>query len=79
MNTLDVLMYGNRTVGDVLDILPLESWETEGVCGVWSSKNIVAHLTSYEWVLADILRELEAWMTLLFMPSTVTSENISPR
>ncbi len=59
MNTLDVLMYGNRTVVDVLDILPLDSWETEGVCGVWSSKNIVAHLTSYEWVLADILRELE--------------------
>ncbi len=60
MNASNVLKYGNRTVMDVLDSLPFDNWETEGVCGIWSVKNIVAHLTSYEWVLADILRELEA-------------------
>jgi hypothetical protein len=60
MNTLDVLKYGNRTFVDGLDRLPLDNWETDGVCGVWSVKNIVAHLTSYEWLLADILRELTA-------------------
>lgn len=58
MNALDVMKYGNRTVMDVLDALPMEKWEAEGVCGIWSVKNILAHLTSYEWVLADILREM---------------------
>lgn len=58
MNALDVMKYGNLTVVHALAELPFAHWEAGGVCGVWSVKNIVAHLTSYEWVLADILREL---------------------
>lgn len=58
MNALDVMKYGNGTVMGVLSQLSFAHWETDGVCGIWSVKNIVAHLTSYEWVMADILREM---------------------
>jgi hypothetical protein len=34
---------------------PEMAWETPGACGVWSVKDIIAHLASYERVLVDIL------------------------
>jgi hypothetical protein len=59
MNMLDVLKYGHRTVMGTLDGLPQADWETGGVCGVWSVKDILAHLASYEEVLIDVLRALD--------------------
>jgi uncharacterized damage-inducible protein DinB len=58
MNALDVMKYGNLTFLGPLAALPFDQWETDGVCGIWSVKNIVAHIASYEWVMADILRQL---------------------
>jgi uncharacterized damage-inducible protein DinB len=58
MNMLDVMKYGHRTVMNTLDGLPQADWETEGVCGWWSVKNILAHLASYEEVLIDVLATL---------------------
>jgi hypothetical protein len=55
MNALDVLKYGDKTVHQVLDGFPDEAWETPGVCGVLSVKEIVAHLAAYENVLVDVL------------------------
>ena len=55
MNTLDVLKYGHQTVLNTLDGVPQSEWETGGVCGVWSVKEIVAHLTSFEHLLAEVL------------------------
>lgn len=55
MNTLDVLKYGHQTVLDTLDGVPQSEWETGGVCGVWSVKEIIAHLTSFEHLLAEVL------------------------
>ena len=55
MNAADILKYGHRTVLQTIDGLPESEWETAGVCGVWSVKNIIAHLASYEHVLADVL------------------------
>ncbi len=57
MNTHDVLKYGHLTVLSTLEGVPQAEWEVAGVCGSWSVKNIVGHLTSYEWVLADVLKE----------------------
>ena len=34
---------------------PLTLWEMPGACGVWSCKDIIAHLASFEHVLVDIL------------------------
>lgn len=55
MNVLDVLRYGNRTLLASLESLPRDDWQVGGVCGVWSVKDIVAHLASYEHMLAEAL------------------------
>ena len=55
MNAKDILMYGNRTVLMTLTGVPEEEWYTEGVCGIWSVKEIVAHLASFEYVLTEVL------------------------
>lgn len=55
MNAGDILKYGHGTALAAVDGLPDEAWETPGVCGVWSVKEIMAHLASYELVLGDAL------------------------
>lgn len=55
MNAVDILMYGNRTLLDSLEDLAEGDWEVAGVCGIWSVKDIMAHLASYEHLLAEAL------------------------
>jgi hypothetical protein len=55
MNAADILKYGQLTVHQTIDGFPETAWETAGACGVWSVKDIIAHLASYEQVLVDIL------------------------
>jgi DinB superfamily len=55
MNATDILKYGQPTVLQTIDGFPESAWETPGACGVWSVKDIIAHLASYEQVLVDIL------------------------
>jgi ABC-type transport system substrate-binding protein len=55
MNALDILKYGHRTVCRVIDGLPEPDWETGGVCGYWSVKDIIGHLAAFEHVLTDVL------------------------
>lgn len=55
MNAIDMLKYGHLTVLGALDGFPDDRWEIGGACGAWSVKNIVAHLASFEQVLADLL------------------------
>jgi hypothetical protein len=57
MNTNDVLKYGHLWVLKHVQGLSEEQWETPNVCGWWSVKNIIAHLTSFENVLVDILNQ----------------------
>ena len=58
MNAVDVLRYGHGTVLTTLEGVPSTEWTTPGVCGVWSVKDIVAHLASYELALVDVLTSL---------------------
>jgi uncharacterized damage-inducible protein DinB len=55
MNAHDILRYGHQTVLDTVDEVPADEWETPNVCGVWSVRQIVAHLASFEQVLAEVL------------------------
>ncbi len=55
MNATDILKYGQLTVLQAIEGFPERAWETAGACGVWSVKDIIAHLASYEEVLVDIL------------------------
>lgn len=58
MNAIDVLQYGYRTVMTTIEGLPESEWETSGVCGYRSVKDIIAHLASYEHILVDVLYTL---------------------
>ena len=55
MNASDILMYGHGTVLQTIEGLPESAWETPGACGVWSIKDIIGHLASYEHVMVDVL------------------------
>jgi hypothetical protein len=55
MHAVDILNYGQQTVLQAIDGFPETAWETPGACGVWSVKDIIAHLASYERILVDIL------------------------
>lgn len=58
MNADDVMKYGHMTLMSTLNAVDENLLEVEGVCGVWSVKNILAHLTSFELLLADALSQL---------------------
>lgn len=55
MNPADVLKYGHKTVLDTLKGLTPEQMEIGGVCGVWSTRDIIAHLASYELFLDGVM------------------------
>jgi len=55
MNAIDILKYGHRTVLNTIDDLPESEWQTNGVCGVWSVKDIISHLASFEHILVEVL------------------------
>lgn len=58
MNTTDILKYGHQAVLGTIDGLAEADWYTPGVCGVWSVKDIIAHLASFEHWLIDVLNSL---------------------
>ena len=58
MNINDVAEYGHQTVLQTVEGLPDEAWTQDGVCGVWSVKDIIAHLASFEHVLVDVVHTL---------------------
>jgi hypothetical protein len=55
MNATDILKYGQLAVMQAIDGFPETEWETAGACGIWSVKDIIAHLASCEPILVDIL------------------------
>ncbi len=55
MNALDILKYGHQTVQHTIDGLHDSAWEKPGACGIWSVKDIIAHLASFELMLVDVL------------------------
>ncbi len=55
MNAHDILKYGHLWVRKHLEGLSDEQMVVPGVCGIWSVKEIMAHLASYECVLEEVL------------------------
>jgi hypothetical protein len=58
VNALDVMKYGNLTFLGAVSKVPEAERETAGVCGYWSTKDLVAHLASYEVALVEALHEV---------------------
>lgn len=57
MNASDILRYGNATLLKTLERMPDSDWDIPTVCGIWSGKDVMAHLASYETVLVEILSD----------------------
>lgn len=58
MNAQDILKYGHLTLLKSLERIPEARWQAKGVCGVWNTKDVIAHLASYEVVLVEILTQM---------------------
>jgi uncharacterized protein (TIGR03083 family) len=72
MQASDILKYGTSFFQGTLDGVPDSEWSTPDVCGVWSVKDIVAHLASYENLLSDILADFPD------VPSSVVQTMMDP-
>ncbi len=55
MHAVDVLSYGHRNLMRSLSGIEGADWKKTGVCGVWSAKDVMAHLASYEIMLGEVL------------------------
>ncbi|MEP7286732.1 MAG: DinB family protein [Chloroflexota bacterium] len=55
MNAVDIIKYGHSFLNQSMDGLQDSDWEISGACGVWSPKDIMAHLASYEHLLCEVL------------------------
>lgn len=58
MDSKDILKYGHLTVTGSAENVPYAEWETPNVCGVWSVKDIIGHLASFEHMLLDITNQI---------------------
>jgi hypothetical protein len=54
MNTLDVLMYGQRTIRSTIDRYGPDDWGRIAL-GVWTAKDLLGHLGAFEVRFADQL------------------------
>jgi DinB family protein len=54
MNTIDVLMYGQRTVSSTIDRYGPDDWARIAL-GVWTAKDLLGHLGAFEVRFADQL------------------------
>lgn len=58
MDSGDILKYGHLTVAGSAENVPYTEWETPNVCGVWSVKDIISHLASFEHMLIDVTTQI---------------------
>jgi hypothetical protein len=63
MNLDDVLKYGHQTVMNSINGLDEADSLVSGVCGFWTVRDIIAHLSSHELLLRDILNQFLGKMT----------------
>jgi hypothetical protein len=57
MNAPDILKYGHGWFLKQLDDFPEARWEISGATGIWSAKDVLSHIASYEVALPIILEE----------------------
>ncbi len=55
MDALDILHYGDLEVRRGFEGLAPATWAAVGVTSRWSPRDLLAHLASYELLLADVL------------------------
>lgn len=59
MHPVDILKYGHQTIVQSVDGLAKPDWNISGACGVWSVREIIAHLATFELFLIEILQSVQ--------------------
>ncbi len=54
MNAADILKYGHLTL--MSSIEGIADWDTPGVVGNWTAKDLLAHLASYEHIITEVFQ-----------------------
>ena len=54
MNPVDMMMYGQRTIDELIDRYKSDDWSAIAL-GVWTTKDLVGHLGAFEVRFADVL------------------------
>src|SRR5712691_11647312 len=54
MNPVDMMMYGQRTIDELIDRLEPGDWSAIAL-GVWTTKDLVGHLGAFEVRFGDVL------------------------
>ena len=54
MNAADILKYGHLTLMGSIE--GIEDWDTRGAVGIWTAKDLMAHLASYEHIIAEVFQ-----------------------
>ncbi|MCA9911563.1 MAG: DinB family protein [Anaerolineae bacterium] len=55
MHPISILEYGQRQVVNAVKDLPDAAWDTPGVCGFWSVKQIIGHLIGWEHYFEEFI------------------------
>lgn len=55
MHATDILFHGHRSLMRSVQNIEGEQWHQAGVCGVWSAKDVLAHMASYELMLGEVI------------------------
>lgn len=55
MNVMSILRYSRRKIPEVVEPLSEADWDLPGVCGEWSTKQVVAHLTAWASYFTEFL------------------------
>ena len=55
MNVVDMMRYGDGTLMGSIERFPADKFEIPDMCGWWSAKDILAHLTTSEKLCAEVL------------------------
>ena len=58
MHANDVHRYGHAFIISALDGLDEQHYETDGVCGEWSVKDVIGHLAAFEGALVEVLQDI---------------------
>ncbi len=48
MHPLTILQHAQRTIVEAVEGIPEGEWDTPGVCGFWSVKQVIGHLIGWE-------------------------------
>ena len=55
MDTLDIMYWARKHIMDEIEELKPEDLNRVGVTTKWSIRDVISHLTSYQWLLVDAL------------------------